>query len=240
MPIAYSIIRRELALRSSQLIGKNQSTLEAAYAGTWAGSLDGAEVPISSIKAQVINIEAELSHIIAADASHPYRTYIFGQSVPLVNLAGTPTEDANNDPFIGVFDSVVDGSTGQPLTLQPTEALKDFQDPFFDDVELYNYCIVGNTLQHTRPTAILQGCVFNRTTAETDYDADGSSPLPPVLANTWIAGCMANLGQVGWTDGAGVTGMYNSLYQQGIQILRQGTGSQINLPLSAQGNAAAG
>jgi hypothetical protein len=86
----------------------------------------------------------------------------------------------------------------------------------------------------------LQGCVFNRTTAETNYDANGNSPLPPILTNTWIAGAMSNIIQVGWTDGAGAASAYNSIYQQGIQILREGTGSQVNLPLAAQGNQASG
>lgn len=239
MAIAYNIIRREVALRSAQIEGTDQATLETAYAGAWAGSLDGAEIPISSIKEQILNIESELAHIIASDVSHPYRTYIFGQSSTLANLADTPTLDENSDPFIGMFDACVDGSTGQPLTVQPTQTLLDYQDAFFDNVELYNYCIVGNTIQHSRSTAILQGCVWNRTTQDTAYDDDGDSPLPPILANTWIAGVMANLGQVGWTDGAGVTGMYSGLYQQGVQILRIGAGTTLNLPLASQ-NVVAG
>lgn len=240
MAIAYSIIRRECFLRSSQLKGVESASLEAAYVGAAASALNGSEIPLSSFKAQIINIESELTHIIASDASHPYRTYIYGASASLANLAATPDTSAAGDPFVGVFDSVVDGSTGQPLTLQPTESLLDFQDSFFDNVELYNYCIVGNTIQHSRSGAIMQGCVFNRTTAETDYDADGNSPLPPVLANTWIAGVMANIGQVGWTDGAGVTGMYNGIYQQGLQILREGSNGQVNLPLASQASPIAG
>jgi hypothetical protein len=197
-------------------------------------------VPASSIKEQILNVESELAHIIASDVSHPYRTYIYGISAGLANLADTPTLDDAGDPFIGMFDSCVDGTTGQPLTVQPTGTLFDYENAFFDDVALYNYCIVGNTIQHTRTTAKLQGCVWNRTTQDTAYDASGNSPLPPILANTWIAGVMANLGQVGWTDGAGVLSMYSNLYQQGVQILRIGAGGQVNLPLAAQSNMVAG
>lgn len=233
MAIAYNIIRREIGLRSAQIEGSDQAELETAYAGTWAGSLDGAELPISSIKAQVLNIESEIAHIIASDVSHPYRSYLTGTSAALANLASTPTLDASSNPFIGLFDSCIDGSTGQPLTAMPTETLFDYEDTFFDNVALYNYAIVGNTIQHTRSTAKLVGCVWNRTTQDAAFDADGNSPLPPILANTWIAGVMANLGQVGWTDGAGVMPMYSNLYQQGIQVLRMGAGG-VNLPLSSQ------
>lgn len=230
MSIGYGIIKKEVALRSAQLAGTSSSTLETAYV---AYTLDGAEIPASSIKAQVINIEAEISHIIASDVSHPYRSYISGTSAVLANLADTPTLDASSNPFIGLFDSVVDGSSGQPLTAQPTETLLDYQDAFFDDVALYNFAIMGNTIQHTRTNVKMVGCVFNRTTAETQYDADGTSPLPPILANMWIAGVMANIGQVGWTDGANAVGIYGQLYQQGLQILKMGDGGNINLPLAS-------
>lgn len=234
MAISYNIIQREVALRSAQIIGTSQATLEASYTGAWGSSLDGAEVPISSIKEQILNIESEIAHIIASDAVHPYRGYLYGISAGLANLANTPTSDNAGNPFIGVFDSVVDGSTGQPLTVQPTETLLDYQNTFFSDTQLYNYAIVGSTLQHTRATAKVTGCVWNRTTRDAAYDAGGDSPLPPILANTWIAGVMANIAQIGWTDAAQVTQMYSNLYQQGIQILRIGAGQQINLPLASQ------
>jgi len=237
MAISYNLILRECLLRSSQLSGSDQAELETAYG---AETIDGAEIPMSSFRAQIINIEADLSHIIASDASHPYRSYIQGTSSGLANLADTPTLDDASNPFIGVFDSVMDGSTSQPCTFQPTQTILDYQDPFFDDVELYNYSIVGNTIQHTRSTVKMQGCVFDRTERETAYDADGNSPLPPVLANTWIAGVMANLQQVGWTDPTNTVGLYGQLYQQGVAMLRQGSSGQVNLPLSAQANPIAG
>lgn len=233
MAIAYSIIQREAALRTAQLIGTDQATLEAAYAGAWASALDGAEIPLSSIKNQILNIESEIAHIIASDTSHPYRTYIYGRSATLANLDNTPTVDNGSNPFIGVFDSCSDETTDRPLTLMPTETLTDYGNAFFDDTELWNYAIVGNTIQHTRPNgAYLQGCVWNRTTQATAYDATGNSPLPPTLSNTWIAGVLANIVQVGWTDGAQAAGTYRGLYQQGIEILRMGSGA--NIPLASR------
>jgi hypothetical protein len=238
MSISYNIIQREVALRSAQIEGTSQSTLETAYTGAWAGSLDGAEINESSFKEQILNVESEIAHIIASDVSHPYRTYIYGISAALSNLGSTPTLDGSSNPFIGMFDSCVDGTTGQPLTVQPTETLFDYEDSFFNNADLYNYCIVGNTIQHTRTTAKLQGCVWNRATQDALYDSGGDSPLPPILANTWIAGVMGNLGQIGWEGSSGVIGMYSNLYQQGIQILRIGSGGQVNLPLASQNTVA--
>lgn len=240
MAIPYNVIRREVSLRSAQIRGSSQATLESTYTSTWATSLDGAEIPISAMKSEILNIEAELAHIIGSDASHPYRTYIYGRSDTLANLDGTPVVDNADNPFVGVFDSCADETTNRPLTLMPTETLTDYEDAFFNDVQLWNYCIVGNTIQHTRADgAYLQGCVWNRTTQEAAYDADGDSPLPPILANTWIAGVMANIGQVGWTDGAGAVSIYSNLYQQGIQILKMGSGQSLNIPLASR-NVVAG
>lgn len=230
MAIAYSVIQGEVYLRSAQLAGTDQSSLQSAYGSL---TLDGAELPAASFKNQILNIEAELSHIIAADISHPYRSYITGLSDPLANLDDTPTQDANGSYFIGLFDAVVDGTTGQPLTAMPTETLLDYQDPFFSDTELYNFAIMGNTIQHSRTAVKMVGCVFDRATRETAYDASGESPLPPILANTWIAGVLANLAQVGWMDAANTTTIYQNLYAQGVQMLKSG-GGEVNLPLSSQ------
>ncbi len=241
MAIDYSTIRREVALRSAQLTGTGQSSLETAYTTVnFASTLDGAEVPATSIKNQIISIELELCHIIGSDASHPYRTFLYTRSDDLTNLDSTPANDINDNPFIGVFDSCSDSATNRPLTLMPTETLTDYENSFFSDVSLWNYCIVGNTIQHTRPLAYLQGCSRSTSDAEDQYDIAGSSPLPQMLANTWVAGVMANLSQVGWTDQAGVAGTYSGLYQQGIQMLRMGSSGSLNLPLASQQNMAAG
>jgi len=240
MAIAYSTIRREVALRSAQLSGTDQDSLETAYTtAIFADSLDGAEVPATSIKNQVISIEMELCHIIGSDASHPYRTFLYAKSADLANLDSTPAFDENGAPFIGVFDSCADSATDRPLTLMPTETLTDYENDFFSDTALWNYCIVGNTIQHTRPLAYLQGCSRATDDADADYDSDGESPLPQMLADVWISGVLANLGQVGWTDQASAVAMYGELYQQGIQMLRMGS-SGMNLPLAAQANPVSG
>lgn len=238
MPINYFYIKKESALRSAQLTGTGAATLETAYTNAdFEASLNGAEVPATSYKTQILNIERELVHIIASDASHPYRTFLYAQSADLANLDSTPAYDSNGNPFFGVFDSCIDSDNSKPLTLQPTETLQDYSQSFFDDVDLYNYSIVGNTLQISRPQAFLTGCSWNYDNQAAAYDIDGNSPLPEMLANTWIAGVLSILPQVGWTDGAGTAPYYQGVYQEGIQLLRMS--SQVNIPLASR-NVAVG
>ena len=98
--------------------------------------------------------------------------------------------------------------------------------------------MTGNQIRHTRDTAYFQGCIWSYDDQSDEYDADGESPLPEMLANTWVAGVCASSGQVGWVDQAGAVANYSNLYQQGIQMLR--IGSQSSLPLSAANNPIAG
>ncbi len=235
MSINYLTIKRQCALKLAQIIGSSQSTLNTAYDETdIANMLDGAEIPELAFKDQILMTEKELAHIIGSDPSHPYRSFIYGRSDDLANLAGTPIVDINGAEFVGVFDSVADSDTNVPLTLQPTQTLADVANSFFNDTALYYYNVTGNQLRHTREMAYFQGCVWDYTAQAALYDSNGDSPLPEMLANTWVAGVCASSMQVGWTDQAGAVGNYAQVYQQGIQMLRMGAGS--GLPLSAQNN----
>jgi len=239
MAIAYLTIKRQAALKLAQIIGSSQSTLNTAYDETDIDNmLDGAEIPALGFKDQILMTEKELAHIIGADASHPYRSFLYGRSANLANLASTPIVDINGDEFIGVFDSVADSDTNEPLTLQPTQTLADVSNSFFADTDLYYFNITGNQIRHTRDEAYLQGCIWDYTTQATAYDANGNSPLPEMLANTWVAGVCASSMQVGWTDQAQAVANYAQVYQQGIQLLKMGAGS--GQPLSSQANPIAG
>lgn len=239
MPINYNLIKRECALRTAQLEGTSQATLEANYTGSWSTALDGAEIPISSFKVNILAVEKELAHVIGSDAQHPYRSMLYGRSDNLANLASTPTVDDQGFEFVGVFDSVTDSTNFTPCTVQPTQTIADEQNSFFDGVELYNFNITGNRIRHTRESVFLEGCVWDYDTQAALYESNGDSPLPQMLANTWIAGYLATTVQVGWVDGANAAQTYNSLYQQGLQILKMRGDGMINLPLASQ-NVVAG
>lgn len=223
MPYSYQNIKREVALRLAQMRGSTQQQLESAYTDAdFGNSLDGAEIPESSIKTVVLNIEKEMAQVIGNNPTHPARSLLYGRSSNLSNLASTPTVDINGYEFVGVFDSVADSSTNAPLTLVPTQTLADYENSFFDNVELFNYNLTGNQLRHTRSNAYLQGCVWDYATQSTEYDADGDSPLPEACANMHVNGVIANSVQVGWSDNANVASIAGQLYQQGYQMLLTG------------------
>lgn len=241
MAISYVQIRRQVALRSAQITGSDQAGLESAYTeAVFADGVDGAEVPVSAIKDLILMIEKELAQVIGNNATHPARSLLYGRTADLANLADTPTVSNGGTEFVGIFDSCADSSTDAPLTYQPTQTLADMSDAFFSDTPLFYYNITGNQIRHTREEVYLQGCVWDYTDQSTAYDNGASSPLPQSLANTWIAGVMASLPQVGWTDGSNVAGIYAGIYQQGMGLLQSGSLQAVNLPVSAAQNQVAG
>src|SRR6476659_10708540 len=121
MPFDYLPVKQMAALRLAQIKGSDQATLDAAFAGSWATALDGAEIPITAFKLQILMIEKEIAQVIGNNAAHPARTFLYGRSVDLANLAETPSVDNTGKEFVGIFDSCADSSTSAPLTWAPRQ-----------------------------------------------------------------------------------------------------------------------
>jgi hypothetical protein len=233
VPIAYGAIKKQVALRSAQLSGTSQSTLEAAYN---AFTVDGAEVPTTAMKDLILMIEKELAQQVGDNVQSPARKFLSARTVNLSDLDVIPSVDENGVEIVGVWDSVAEAVSNRPLTWQPTQTITDIVDgaPGFFGNNYYYYNINGEYIRTTRPTIYLQGCSWSLSVQSAAYDSNGNSPLPEYLANTWIAGVISNLPQVGWTDSAGVAGMYNGIYERGLQQMAIGSSGSSDIPLSSR------
>lgn len=228
MPFSYLTAKRASALKLAQMIGTNQATLESTYSGSWATSLDGSEIPLAAFKDMILMVGKELATDIGNNPSNPARTFLYGRSADLANLAGTPAVDENGVEWVGTFDSAADSVTGRPLTYQPTEILTDTDNAFWDDTDLWIYSMVGNTVQTSRPHLYLQGCIWDNDAQAALYDSDGDCPLPQGLLQAMVNGVCGYAGQVGWMDNTQASQMAYQMYMQERQSLGGGTG----LPLS--------
>lgn len=231
--ISYERIKRQCALRLSQLAGSDQAELETAYTDAWPTGLDGAEIPETAFRDQILAIEKELAQNIGNQPNHPARSLLYGRTENLSDLAAIPDVDNAGDEFVGVFDSCVDASTNRPCTWMPTQTIADIVDgasTYFGATNFYYYNIFGNNIRTTRASVYLQGCVWDYATQETAYDADGDSPLPEALEATWVDGVAARAAQIGWVEDK--TGYYANLYQQGIQMFNNVVPN--NIPLASQ------
>ncbi len=230
MAFNYLTCKRQAALALAQLKGTDAATLEAAYSGAWALALDGSEIPRSAFKDRFLMIEKEIAVTIGNNLSHPARSFLYGRSVDLAPLTNTPTVDNTGKEFVGQFDSLNDSASGLPLTVQPPEILEDLSNSFFADTQFLNQAPFGNQVQQTVPLAFYQGCVWDYDIQSAAYDADGDSPLPQVCASILTNGLCGASVQVGWTDGVNAAGVYEQMYQQGLQLL---AGSNM-VPLASQ------
>lgn len=231
--ITYLRIKRASALRLAQIIGYDQNSLETAYAGSWASMLDGAEIPLTGFKDAILAVEKELAQDIGNNAQHPARSFLYGRSANLADLASTPTVDNASKEFVGIFDSCADATSSKPCTWMPTQVITDLVDnaPTYFGSNFYYYNITGNFIRHTRTNVFLQGCVWDYTTQSTAYDnASGTSPLPQALETVWLDGVAARAAQVGWVEDK--TGYYAQMYAQGREMFSSAVGN--NIPLASQ------
>lgn len=235
MPIPYESIKVQAALKLAQIKGATQAELETYYTGAWASALDGAEIPITGFRDQILMIEKTFAEAIGDNPSHPARSLLYGASVALSTGDAIPNTSSASYEWVGVFDSVVDSDDGLPLTAQPIQTINDLNNVYYDDTAFYYYAMFGNNIYHTRDEVILQGCVWDLTTQETEYDADGDSPLPQYLANGLVSGVIASAPQVGWVDNSPAFQIHAQIYQEALaSIASPGTA----LPLTATVGAA--
>ncbi len=237
MPINYNTIKKQCALKLAQLIGTDQSTLEASYAGSWASVLDGAEIPITAFRDQILMVEKTFAEAIGDNPAHPARSLLYGVSAELSDGDQLPNTDAGGKEWVGVFDSVIDADDGKALTAQPVQTIADLNQSFFADIDVYNYAMFGNNIFCTRPGIKLQGCIWDLAAQTALYASSGDSPLPQYLANGWVSGVVGMSPQIGWADASGAFQIHMNIYQEALaSIASPGTG----VPLTAAMNTAAG
>lgn len=237
MPIPYQQIKVQAALKLAQLVGVSSTTLEASYTGSWSAALDGAEIPITAFRDQILMIEKTFAEAIGDNPAHPARTFLYAASVTLANGDSIPSTANTGYEWVGVFDSIIDADDGKPLTDQPIQTIEDVNNAWFNDTNFYYAKIWGNNIYHTRPNsgAVIQGCAWSLDIQEAAYAADGNSPLPQYLANGLVSGVVASAPQVGWVDNSPAFQVHSQIYQQALaSIASPGTA----LPLTATVGAA--
>lgn len=190
----------QVALRTLQLTGTTQATLETSYeTADLSTVLDGADVNYQAMVDAVLAAEAELAEVVGADKQNPYRSLLYGRSDNLVSGTEIPIESDESVKFIGVFSQVNDATDNLPLTEQPIQSIRRFLRGSYES-EIYNYSLQAGRIYHTRDNVYLEGCVWSRTAAVARMVAASTalSPLPTVLESTWVARAISFLPQEGW------------------------------------------
>jgi len=196
----------QVALRSGQLEGQDQESLEWTYDhDLLVGFLDGAEVPYSAIKDSILDAEALLAEVIANDGNHPGRRFLTAQSSTVASQDPIPTAESGGDEFIGVFSGIYDATDGEQLTEgsigEIRRALRGSA-TWMSLTTIYKYHMTAEKIFHTRTNVVFEGCAWDRDTQETAFEtAAGTSPLPAGWVNLLIVTALSTLSQEAWFQG---------------------------------------
>jgi hypothetical protein len=218
----------QVALRTLQLTGSDQATLEASYVtANLATVMDGADVPYTALRDAVVAIEAELAEIIANDKQNPYRSLLLGRSEDLTTGEDVPVVSDGGLRFIGTFSQVNDSTDHLPLTEGSMQEITRYLRGSYT-TSIRKYKLTASRFYHTRSIAYIEGCVWSRSQA-VDRLVTGStslSPIPTSLEGTWVARCIEFLVQEGWL--AAEASFYAGFAREGIALLK---GRSLDLPI---------
>jgi hypothetical protein len=197
MAVAYNKLIRQTALRINAVTGVTKAALETNYAvspltTTQVGTPD---FPLKAIQDAVINSVGKLVRAYAFQSSHPFRNFNLSQTSGIAKGAVIPSTNSAGKPIVGVYGAIRDASDGKALTEQPVQLINDIADntdSFLVGAHYY-YKIVGERLFHTRTSAVIDVCTFDRATEEAAVAANGNAPIPDALEDAAWCGAVGLL-----------------------------------------------
>lgn len=217
----YSGCVRQVALRSGMLRGKQVESLQTSYStdpltqAELAILKDAPNTPLYALLDYVLNAESGLVQAIASTANHPFRASITEQTASLAYGDEIPSTSSGGSTVVSeVYGAVRDADTGEPLTENQLEQIRDrVQNP--DDtwlIQQYWYAIFDRRIYHTVDTAIVDVCVYGRPAMSASLST--SIALPDVLVPAYVDGALASIDP-----------QYGKIYVAWIEAIRSGAKS---------------
>lgn len=187
MSVTYQQLLHDVGLRMSALAGTQLAGINASYdTGTLTSAqFKSVDWPFTSFRDAILMAEAQFAEVAAycvdenGIGNHSWRANMAGVTTVLGSGAVIPATDSTGVKIIGAYGEVIDGTDSRPLTRQPLEDVRRIADESTWRIyPIYGYNIVGRRLFHTRATAIIGVCVYNRTAQSTAFSANGAMLLP--------------------------------------------------------------
>lgn len=216
MSISYQKLGKAIALRSNQLRdGVDAAALEADYsAADLDDIMDGADVPYTALKTDIINVEAAIAAMIGISSNTVLRSSLMLEAD--VDSGEPLRTNVGAKKFYGKFDGVFDADTDMPLkfTDQETVERRITNPGGFFKVKQNIYAFVGTKIIYfcSSGYAVIRGVGWSRAVAEAAFDAEGDSVMHDSLFLLWQNMALGNLAQEKFFMEA--AGFYNSLAEK--------------------------
>lgn len=222
MALNYHEIVAASALRVSALTGTLTAALETTFVTRplTTAQFQSTVFNFSAIKQAVVNAEEKMAHAIANTPGHAWRASLAGATSTLANAAAIPTVSSASKQIIGKLGSVYDGSTvctSKPLAVirrRVRNANSFFRAP------VYHYAIDDRRIYHTRPTVVIDVCVYDRAVQIALVDSNGAILLPEVLEEAYICGTVSML--VRDDEFSGQAATYRQYFENTLEMVRGG------------------
>lgn len=186
MSVPYQQLLHDVGLRMNSLIGGQVAPLEATYATAvlTAANFKSADFPFTSFRDAILMAESQFAHAAAVShdehgtGNHTWRSSMADVTAALANGAVIPSTGSGGNSIIGAYGEVIDGTDGVLMTRKPLEYVRRIKAETWRTYPLHFYRIIGRRIFHTRTTAIIGVCVYNRVTQLAAWNAGGNMLLP--------------------------------------------------------------
>jgi hypothetical protein len=197
--IVYNTVIRQSALRVNAFTtGATPTLLQAAYivSPLTTTQLASPDFPFQSFLDTCLLVEERLATRIANNKTHPWRAFFTTQTAGIANKGLILSTDASSNPIVGAYGPAFDATDSTPLQKMSLQdiTVKARNAGSWQKGEVYGCRIIGTRLYHTRTSAKLDVCTYNRTTQGTAIATlTNTSFLPDALEWAFICGMVALL-----------------------------------------------
>jgi hypothetical protein len=223
MSLLPSQIVSRVALRIGAFLGI-PATIDTSYANPFANMISAGVTP-NSIRADILMIEQEMATIVAMNKLQPWRDLLADVTASIASGGLVPSTGSGGGKIIGRYGSVRDSSDLKWCTDKfTTEEIRRLIDNAnsWRKLNLYAFALNPPRITHTRPSVIIDVCVFDFDARKTAIDAD-QALIFQSAADMYFFGCMSLLAN---TD-AKLTEL-SSFYSKGYDLWRQALTTGVN------------
>lgn len=186
-----------IALRVNALVGTDPVELQQTYTARPLTDelFDSSIFPFGAVRDTLLNAEQRLVLSIANSDDPFWRAEIGSKTDPILNGGVVPDADENGVTIVGAYGAVLDSEDQTKVCSKMDVELLRMRDlaPNLWIMEQYNYAFIGDVVLHTRPSVVVQVCIYDFLAQQNAFDADMPILLPDALVPAYIAGGVAGL-----------------------------------------------
>ncbi len=193
----YHDVAAAIGLRINALAATDPVELQQVYSQRPLTDevFDSSIFPFSAVRDTLLNAEQRLVLSIANSDDPFWRAEIGSKTDPIFNGGEVPDADENGVTIVGAYGAVLDSADQTKVCSKMDVELLRMKDlaPNLWIMEQYNYAFVGDVVLHTRPSVVVQVCIYDFLAQQNAFDADEPILLPDALVPAYIAGGVAGL-----------------------------------------------